>query len=72
MSRRPLLFRQADVTRAVKGAQAAGLVVERVEIDANGKIVVSSIRQAPATAADIAAQAFDAWEAEDARAAEGN
>lgn len=33
-------FKQVDVTRAVKGAVAAGLSVGRVEIDRSGKIVV--------------------------------
>jgi hypothetical protein len=33
-------FTQADVTRAIKGAQSAGLVVQRVEIEPDGKIVV--------------------------------
>lgn len=33
-------FRQADLTRAVKGARASGLSVQRVEIDPNGKIVI--------------------------------
>ena len=40
MSRTSPSFRQADVTRALKGAQAAGFEVGRVEIDASGKIVV--------------------------------
>lgn len=31
-------FTQAAVTRAIKGAQAAGLVVEAVEIDVDGTI----------------------------------
>jgi hypothetical protein len=40
MPARPSPFRQADVTRAVKGAVAAGVPVGRVEIDRNGKIVI--------------------------------
>lgn len=40
MSRSPALFRQSDLTRALKGAQAAGLSVARVEVDASGKLVV--------------------------------
>ena len=40
MSRRPLPFRQTDVARAIRGAIAAGLSVQRVEVDKAGKIVV--------------------------------
>jgi hypothetical protein len=40
MPRRPCLFRQSDVTRAVRAAQAAGLNVVRVEVDHNGRIAV--------------------------------
>jgi hypothetical protein len=40
MSRRPQRFTQADVTRAIRGAQAAGLTIARVEIDVEGKIVI--------------------------------
>lgn len=39
MSRR-LAFKQADVSRALKGAIVAGMKVERVEIDQDGKIVL--------------------------------
>ena len=33
-------FRQHDLTRAVRGVEAAGYVARRVEIDQDGKIVV--------------------------------
>jgi len=35
-------FKQADLTRAVRGAQKAGMRVGRVEIDPNGRIVILS------------------------------
>ena len=40
MSRRPCIIRQTDLTRALKGARAAGIEIERFEIDKDGKIVV--------------------------------
>jgi hypothetical protein len=40
LSRRPCIFRQTDLTRALKGARAAGIEIERFEIDKDGKIVV--------------------------------
>ncbi len=40
MSRGECTFRQRDLTAAVKGVRDAGVEVERVEIDKNGKIVV--------------------------------
>lgn len=40
MANRRAIFTQADVTRAVKGALAAGQLVARMEIDRDGKIVV--------------------------------
>jgi hypothetical protein len=42
MPRRPARFKQSDVRRAVKGATDAGLVVARVEVDLQGKIVIVS------------------------------
>ncbi len=40
MSRGPQTFRQRDVTKAVKGAIAAGVEVLRVEVDKTGRIIV--------------------------------
>jgi hypothetical protein len=40
MARGALSFRQQDVTRAARAARAAGLEVQRIEIDKTGKIVV--------------------------------
>ncbi len=42
MANRPATFREADVTRAIRGALKAGLKVTGVEIDAAGRIVVFS------------------------------
>jgi hypothetical protein len=36
----PAKFKQGDVTRAIKGARAAGFKVARFEIDPNGKIII--------------------------------
>lgn len=33
-------FTKADVTRAIKGVQAAGMTITRVEIEPDGRIVV--------------------------------
>lgn len=40
MASRPTPFKQIDVTRAAKGVVAAGLEVERVEVDREGTIIV--------------------------------
>lgn len=40
MSRGVQTFRQGDVTKAIKATVVAGLTVQRVEIDRDGKIVV--------------------------------
>jgi hypothetical protein len=37
---RPVRFTQADLKRAVAGATAAGMLVGRIEIEPNGKIVI--------------------------------
>ena len=68
MSRGPLPFRQTDVSRAVRGAVAAGLTVQRVEVDKAGKIVV--VVGEPGKA-DVH-NPLDQWMANHARAAEGH
>jgi hypothetical protein len=45
MSRRAQPFTQFDVTRAAKGAVKAGLTVQRVEIDREGKIILFTGKQ---------------------------
>ena len=40
MARRACKFRQREITRTIKAARAAGVEVDRVEIDIEGKIVV--------------------------------
>jgi hypothetical protein len=40
MSRGPYTFRQTDLTRAIKGARAAGIDVARIEIEKDGRIVI--------------------------------
>jgi hypothetical protein len=57
-------FKQGDISRALKGATAAGMRVGRVEIDLAGKIVViSESGSAAKPATDL-----DAWlEKRDAR-----
>lgn len=42
----PARFKQSDVTRAIKGAMAAGKKVERVEVEPSGKIVIYTESQA--------------------------
>jgi hypothetical protein len=40
MSRGQQTFKQGDVTKALKATVKAGVAVNRVEIDKNGKIVI--------------------------------
>jgi len=40
VARAPVIFRKADLRRAVEAVAAAGQVVARVEVDPNGKIVI--------------------------------
>lgn len=59
MARVPVRFRQADVRRAVAGTLAAGLTVERVEVEADRFIV----HTAKPDAADAPKSPLDEWRA---------
>ena len=66
MSRGPLPFRQTDVARAVRGAVAAGLTVQRVEVDKAGKIVVIVGEPDKAATASESDNPLDQWMAKHA------
>ena len=53
-------FKQVDVTRAAKGVIAAGLPIERGEIDREGKIVVT-VQGSNVTSLHSADAALDRW-----------
>jgi hypothetical protein len=40
LSRQPCIFRQTDLTRALKGTRAAGIEIDHIAIDKNGRIMV--------------------------------
>jgi len=68
MARRPCTFKQRDVTRALRGAKAAGIEIQRVEIDKTGKIVLVTTSHSSQTAADeldLELAAFEARHGED-------
>jgi hypothetical protein len=65
MADRKVRFRQIDMTRALRAAKAAGIGVERVEIDpASGKIVVIAKGEGSAEPT----KPLDEWRAANARA----
>jgi hypothetical protein len=55
----PVLFRQVDLTRAVRATRAGGLEIVRTEIDRDGRIVL--VHAADSTPA---ATPFDSWRAQ--------
>ena len=60
MARRPLALKQADVTRALRGAVAAGVEIASVEIDPrNGNIILLTPRYSGPTV-----DPYDVWKAE--------
>ena len=68
MTRRPAVFRQIDLTRALRAARAAGLNVGEVAIDADGRIVIKS---AAATPPEPALTPLQQWRQDRARTAQG-
>jgi hypothetical protein len=65
MARRQAAFRQTDVSRAIRGAQAVGMPLAGVRITPEGEIFVAFV-ESPKTATT----AFDEWKAKnDARKA---
>ena len=63
MARAPSNFRQQDVTRAIKGAVAAGVGIARVEIDKAGKIVIVAATATGANPQDDLDLELQEWEA---------
>ena len=63
-SKRQLRFKEADVSRALKGALKGGLDVARVEIDASGRIVIMAKGAGEAHSPDDPEAALSAWERE--------
>lgn len=56
MGKRHIFFSQAAVTRAVKGAVAAGLEPSRVEIAPDGRIILTLMKLRPAAESDAAVE----------------
>ena len=61
MSRGPATFRQADVTRAIRAAEAAGKHVARIEIEC-GKIVVVTATADANSATTLTNGARNPWD----------
>ena len=50
MARSPSIFRQQDVTKAIKATKAAGVNIARIEIAKDGRIVIITPSAATETA----------------------
>lgn len=64
MARAPAPFRQADITRAVRGVTAAGVAVGRIEVAPDGRIVMFAAGEGSAPVAPVEGQDADGagWE----------
>jgi len=61
MGRGTASFRQADITRAINGAAAAGMKIARIELDpTTGRISLLTADDL-AAAAETSTSALDAW-----------
>jgi hypothetical protein len=71
VSRRPFIFRQRDVTRAVKAVAAAGVLVAKVEMHVDGKIVVVMAGPSETPRRELG-DPLDEWMAKHAHSTEGH
>jgi hypothetical protein len=71
MSRRPCVFRQRDVTKAIKAVAAAGVAVVKVEMHKDGKIVVVAAGPSETQRRELG-DPLDEWMAKHAHSIEGH
>ncbi|MET3970815.1 hypothetical protein [Bradyrhizobium sp. S3.9.1] len=55
MSSRNWLFKPAEIRRAIKSIQSAGLEVSQVEVGRHGQIVINVVRQPAPTVQQVVA-----------------
>jgi hypothetical protein len=58
MARAPSIFRQQDVTKAIKATKAAGVDIVRIEIAKDGRIAIITATEA----ARIGAEEENSWD----------
>jgi hypothetical protein len=56
MPRGPCMFKQGDLTKAVKAVFAAGVDVARIEVERNGKIVIVTGKPAAEAKSELDAE----------------
>jgi len=70
--RAPCIFRQTDLTRALKAARAAGFLSVRVEIDKEGKIAIVAGEGVDKSDEVASENPLDQWIAKHAHQTQGN